>query len=51
MDREQAINLLLKYNQEEFHIRHALTVENVMRYFAKENGEDEEFWGIVRFIT
>ncbi len=51
MERKQGIELLLKYNQEEFHIIHALTVENVMRYFAKENGEDEEFWGIVRIIT
>lgn len=51
MNREDAINLLKKYNKEEFHIRHALTVENVMRYFAKQNGEDEEFWGLVRLIT
>lgn len=51
MKREEAINLLKKYNKEEFHIRHALTVEGVMKYFAKEKGYDEEFWGIVRIIT
>ncbi len=51
MERKQGIELLLKYNEEEFHIRHALTVESVMRYFAKESGEDEEFWGLVRIIT
>ncbi len=50
MDREQAINLLKKYNKEEFHIRHAYTVECVMRYFAKEKGYDEEFWGIVGLL-
>lgn len=50
MKREDAINLLKKYNQEEFHIRHALTVEGVMRYFAKENGYDEEFWGLVGLL-
>lgn len=50
MNREDAINLLKKYNKEEFHIRHALTVENVMRYFANENGEDEEFWGLVGLL-
>ena len=38
MERKDAINLLKKYNKEEFHLRHALTVESVMRYFAKENG-------------
>ena len=48
VERSKAIELLKKYNKEEFHIRHALTVEGVMRYFAKENGEDENFWGIVR---
>lgn len=50
MNREEAINLLKKYNKEEFHIRHALTVENVMRYFAKKNGEDEDFWGLVGLL-
>ena len=51
MDREKAIELLKKYNIEEFHIRHAITVEQVMRYFAKKLGYDEDFWGIVRIIT
>lgn len=50
MNREEAISLLKKYNKEEFHIRHALTVENVMRYFAKENGFDDEFWGLVGLL-
>ena len=51
MEREKAVELLKKYNNEEFHIRHALTVEAVMRYFAKQKGYDEDFWGIVRFIA
>ncbi len=50
MDREQALSLLKKYNEEEFHLRHALTVEQVMKYFAKENGYDESFWGIVGLL-
>lgn len=50
MDRKKAVELLKKYNKEEFHIRHAYTVENVMRYFAKENEYDEEFWGIVGLL-
>ena len=46
LTREQALTLLQKYNKEPFHIQHALTVEGVMRWFAQENGEDAEFWGL-----
>lgn len=44
--REQALALLQKYNQEPFHIQHALTVEGVMAWFAQENGEDAPFWSL-----
>ena len=46
LSREEAWKLLLEYNKEPFHIRHALTVEGTMGYFAKELGyEDElEYW-------
>ncbi len=46
--REAAMKLLQKYNKEQFHILHALTVEGVMRYFAKElgYGEEADFWGM-----
>ena len=40
MTREQAWDLLTQYNQEEFHLRHAVTVEHVMRWFARELGYD-----------
>lgn len=50
MDREKAVDLLKKYNEEEFHLRHAFTVEQVMRYFANINGEDENFWGLVGLL-
>lgn len=48
ISREQALSLLQKYNQEPFHILHALTVEGVMRWFAQEQGfaEDTDFWGL-----
>ena len=46
ISREQALALLQKYNKEPFHILHGLTVEGVMRWFAQENGEDVEFWGL-----
>ena len=46
--REQALNLLQKYNKEPFHILHGLTVEGVMGYFAQELGfgEETEFWNL-----
>ena len=48
LTREQALALLKKYNRESFHILHALTVEGVMRWYAKElgYGEAEDFWGL-----
>ena len=44
--REQALALLREYNEEPFHIQHALTVEGVLRWYARElgYGADEEFW-------
>lgn len=50
--RETALALLKEHNKEEFHIGHALTVEGVMRYFAKElgYGEEEEYWGLTGLL-
>ena len=52
VSREQAWELLQKYNKESFHLQHALTVEGVMRWYAKELGyaEEEEFWGITGLL-
>ena len=46
LTREQALALLRQYNEEPFHLRHALTVEAVMSWFARELGYGEEaaFW-------
>ena len=49
MTRQQAWELR-RYNAEPFHLRHALTVEGVMRYFAEQRGYDPEFWGIVGLL-
>lgn len=48
--REKALALLRKYNQEPFHILHGLTVEGTMAYFAREMGEDTNFWGLVGLL-
>lgn len=48
--RAQDLALLQKYNREPFHIFHGLTVEGTMRYFAREMGEDEDFWGLVGLL-
>ena len=46
--RPQALALLQKYNQEPFHILHALTVEGVIRWYAQElgYGDNVDFWGL-----
>jgi predicted hydrolase (HD superfamily) len=48
--REEAYALLQKYNQNESLIRHALSVEAVMRHFAALFSEDVEKWGIIGLI-
>ena len=52
LTRDEAFVLLRKYNKEPFHIQHALTVEGVMRWYAKElgYGEEEEYWGITGLL-
>lgn len=52
MEREQAWALLTQYNKEPFHLRHGITVEHVMGWFARElgYGEEESFWSIVGLL-
>ena len=50
--REEAYDLLKKYNKDPFHIQHARTVEAVMKWYAEELGfgADAEYWGIVGLL-
>ena len=52
ISRDVAIGLLKKYNKDPFHLRHALTVEAVMRWYARELGfdDEEDFWGLVGLL-
>ena len=50
--RDEAFELLKKYNKDPFHIQHALTVEAVMKWYANElgYGDEAEYWGIVGLL-
>jgi predicted hydrolase (HD superfamily) len=48
--RRIALDLFRQYNKSESLLKHALSVEGVMRYMAKKAGEDEEKWGIIGLI-
>ena len=52
LTREEAFELLKKYNKEPFHVQHALTVEGVLRWFANDLGysEDEDYWAITGLL-
>ena len=52
LTRQQALDLLMKYNKEPFHILHGLTVEGVMRWYANElgYGNEAEFWAMAGLL-
>ena len=52
ISRNEAFELLKKYNKDPFHIQHALTVEAVMKWYANElgYGNDAQYWGIVGLL-
>lgn len=51
MNRNEAFNLLVKYNKSESLVKHALAVEAVMRHFAQLLGEEDvNKWGIVGLL-
>ncbi len=52
LSREQALEALMRYNHEPFHLQHALTVEAVMRWFAADQGygDEADFWAAVGLL-
>ena len=50
--REDALNMLLKYNNEPFLIQHGLTLEGVLRWYANElgYGEEADYWATVGLL-
>ncbi|MDP3448563.1 MAG: hydrolase [Eubacteriales bacterium] len=48
--REHALTTLQAYTKSDALLKHAFAVEGVMRYFAREAGEDESYWGIVGLL-
>lgn len=48
--REEALELLHKYNESDSLRKHAYAVEGVMRYIARKRGDDEEKWGIIGLV-
>jgi putative nucleotidyltransferase with HDIG domain len=50
MTREQAWELVKKYNSHEQDLIHYLESEAIMRQLAKKLGEDEEYWGMLGLV-
>jgi len=48
--RQDAWSLLQEYNNNDSLIKHALAVEAVMRYCARQRGQDEETWGVIGLV-
>ena len=50
--RDEALALLRRYNKEPFHILHALTVEGVMAWYARElgYGGEADFWALAGLL-
>jgi predicted hydrolase (HD superfamily) len=52
LTRDEAWDFLCRYNHEEFHLKHAQTLEGVMRWFANQLGYEGEadFWALVGLL-
>lgn len=50
MKKEEAFKILRKYVTQEHLIKHALSVEAVVKHFANLYGEEEEYWGTIGLL-
>lgn len=50
LSREEAWELLTEYTKSPALQTHALAVEAAMSYFGRQNGEDEEVWGVAGLL-
>ena len=52
INRDEALELLKKYNKEEFHILHGETVGGCMKWFANDlgHGDEADYWEIVGIL-
>ena len=51
LTREQAHDLLVRYNEDPFHVAHGETLEGLMRHYASQLDPDNvEFWGQVGLL-
>lgn len=50
MEREQALTIVNQYIKNENLVRHMLSVEAAMRFYAEKLGEDVELWGITGLL-
>lgn len=48
--RDDALKLLRTYTRNDALLKHAYTVEAVMRYMARKSGQDEEMWGVIGLV-
>ncbi|MCB0119167.1 MAG: HDIG domain-containing protein [Anaerolineales bacterium] len=50
MNREEALALVREYVKSESLVRHMLSVEAAMRFYAEKFGEDVETWGLIGLL-
>jgi predicted hydrolase (HD superfamily) len=52
ISREAAWELLKKHNKDPFHLQHALTVEGIMKWYARDlgYGGEADYWGILGLL-
>lgn len=50
MDRATALDLVREYVKNENLVKHMLSVEAAMRFYARKFGEDEEKWGLTGLL-